>query len=136
MSRCWKFFKFVGANSLSQVVNETTRKDILLDFLSVSTEGLVGDMRVSCYLGHTDHKFFSVMRKKDSRIATLDIKRVNFKLFKELLCFSRIQGLLYLYDTVIFTEDPCLHLHTYFILIIGYTHEVIFKFGGFFSVSF
>lgn len=72
-------------------------------------------------------KFFSVMRKKDSRIATLDIKRVNFKLFRELLCFSGIQRLLYLYDTVIVTEDPCLHLCIYLILITGYIHEVIFK---------
>ena len=41
-------------------------------------------------LGHSDHemvefKIFSVMRKKDSRVATLDFRRANFTLFRELL---------------------------------------------------
>ena len=41
-------------------------------------------------LGHSDHeriesKIFRVMRTKDSRVATLDFGRANFKLFRELL---------------------------------------------------
>ena len=42
-------------------------------------------------LGHRDHemvelfKIFGVMRKKVSRVATLDFKRANFKLLRELV---------------------------------------------------
>jgi len=45
-------------------------------------------------LGHSDHamvelKIFSAMReKKDSRVATLDFKRADFRLLREL--FSRV----------------------------------------------
>jgi len=85
--------KFVGDNVLSQVLSEPTRKDALLDLLFVNREGLVRDVMVSGCLGHSDHdmiefKTVSVMRKKDSRVATLDIRRANFKLFREL--FSRV----------------------------------------------
>lgn len=49
---------------------------------------MVGD-----YLAHSDHvmvyfKIFSVMRKKDSRVATLDFGRATFKIFREL--FNRV----------------------------------------------
>jgi len=93
MSRSWKFLKFVGDNFLSQVLNEPTRKDTLLDLLSVNTEGLIGDVMVGGCPGHSDHemvefKIFSVMRKKDSRVATLDFRRANLKIFREL--FSRV----------------------------------------------
>ena len=90
MSRSWKFLKFVGDNFLSQVLSEPTREDALLDFLFVNREGLIGDIMVGVCLGHSDHemaecKIFGIMRKKVSRVATLDFKRANFKLFRELL---------------------------------------------------
>ncbi|XP_040977464.1 uncharacterized protein LOC121232961 [Aquila chrysaetos chrysaetos] len=89
-SRSWKFLKSVGDNFLSQVLREPTRKDALLDLLFVNREGIVGDVLVGGCLGHSDHemvefKIFSVMRKQDSRVATLDFRRANFKLFRELL---------------------------------------------------
>ncbi|KAK4806138.1 hypothetical protein QYF61_001061 [Mycteria americana] len=89
-SRSWKFLEFVGDNFLSQVLGEPTRKDALLDLLFVNGEGLVGDVMVGGCLGHSDHemvelKIFSVMRKKDSRVATLDFRRANFKLLGELI---------------------------------------------------
>ncbi|GAB0210316.1 mitochondrial enolase superfamily member 1 [Grus japonensis] len=88
--RSWKFLKFVGDNFLSQILSEPTRKDALLDLLFVNREGLMGDVMVGDCLGHSDHervgfKIFSVMRKKDSRVATLDFRRANFKLLRELL---------------------------------------------------
>ncbi|KAK4827172.1 hypothetical protein QYF61_015134 [Mycteria americana] len=93
MSRSWNFLKFVGDDFLSQVLSEPTRKDALLDLLFVNREGLVGDVMVGGCLGHSDYemvefKIFSVMRKKDSRVATLDFRRGNLKLFREL--FSRV----------------------------------------------
>jgi len=50
----------------------------------------VGDVIVGGCLCHSDHemvefKIFSVMRKKDSRAASLDFRSANFKLFRELL---------------------------------------------------
>ena len=77
----------------SEVLREPTRIDALLDLLFVNGEGLMGDVMVGGCLGHSDHemvefKIFSIMRKKDSRVATLDFRRANFKLFGEL--FSRV----------------------------------------------
>ena len=56
-------------------------------------EGLVRDVMVGGCLGHSDceivkFKIFSVIRKKDSRVATLDFRRANFNLFREL--FNRV----------------------------------------------
>ena len=93
MSRSWKFLKLVRGNFLSQVLSEPARKDALLDLLIMTREALVGDVMVGGCLGHSDHemvefKLLSVKRKKDSRVATLDFRRANFKVFREL--FSRV----------------------------------------------
>ena len=74
-------------------LSEPTRKDALLDLLLVSREELVGNVMVGVCLDHSNHrmvkfKIFSVIRKKDSRLAMLDFRRANFKLFREL--FSRV----------------------------------------------
>ena len=50
----------------------------------------MGDVMVGGCVGHSDHemaefKIFSVMRKKDGRVATLDFRRANLKLLGELL---------------------------------------------------
>jgi len=92
-SRCWKLLKFVGDNFLSQVLSDPTSKDVFLDLLYVNREGLVGDVTAGSCPGHSDHemvefKIFSVLRKKDSRVATLNFRRAIFKLFREL--FSRV----------------------------------------------
>ena len=77
---------------MSQVLRKPARKDALIDLLFVN-EGFVGEVMVGSCLGHSDHemlefKIFSVMRKKDSRVATLDFRRANFPLFREL--FGRV----------------------------------------------
>ena len=84
------YLKYVEDNFLSQVLSEPTRKGALLDLLFVNREGLMGDVMVGGCLGHSDHeriesKIFGVMRKKVSRVATLDFRRANFKLFRELV---------------------------------------------------
>jgi len=90
INKSGKFLKFVGSNFLLQVLSDLTRKDALLGLLFVNTEGLVGDVRVGGCLDHSDRemvefKIFVVMRIKVSRVATLDFKRANFKLFREQL---------------------------------------------------
>ena len=89
-STAGKFLKFVEDNFFAQALSEPARKGALLDSLFVNKEGLVGDVTVGGCLGHSDHKevefkLFGVMRKKVSIIATVDIKRANLKLHRELL---------------------------------------------------
>lgn len=55
----------------------------------VESRGLLWDVVVCGCLGHPDgemaeYKIFSVMRKKDSRVATLDCRRANFGICREL----------------------------------------------------
>ena len=83
---------------MSQVLGEPTRKDALLDLLFVNREGLVGDVVVGGCLGHSDHKMVefklvSVMREKDSRVATLGFRRANFKPFSRVPWESASEGL-------------------------------------------
>jgi len=78
---------------LAQVLSKTTWKDALVDLLFVNREGPMGDVVVDGCPGHSDReifefKIFSVIRKNDSRDATLDFRRANFKQFREL--FSRV----------------------------------------------
>jgi len=59
----------------------------------VNREGLVVDVMVGVCICHSDHeivelKIFSAIRKKDSRVATLNFRRANFKLYRGL--FSRV----------------------------------------------
>lgn len=78
-----------GDNFLWQVLSKPPRKDTFHNELFVIRERLVGNVVVGGSLGHSDHemaefKFFSVMTRKDSRVATLDFKTANFELFREL----------------------------------------------------
>lgn len=87
---------------MSQVLSEPTRKDALLDLVFVNREGLTGDVLVGGYPGHSGHemvefKIFGVIRRKDSRAATLDFRKANFKVFGKLFnrvpCESGFEGL-------------------------------------------
>ena len=73
-----------------QVTEEPTRKVALLDLVLTNKEGLVEDVRVGGRLGCSDHEMaeFRILRggsRAISRIKTLDLRRANFDLFKELL---------------------------------------------------
>ena len=79
--------KLIRDNFLSQVLSEPTRKDALLNLPLVNREGLVGDVIVGGCPGHRDQeimefKIFSVKKKKDSRVVTVDFRRANFKLLR------------------------------------------------------
>jgi len=71
-------------------VQEPTRKGALLDLVLTNKEGLVEDVKVGGRLGCSDDEIveFRILcggSRAISRIKTLDIRRPNFGLFKELL---------------------------------------------------
>jgi len=73
-----------------QVVEEPTRKGTLLDLVLTNKEGLVEHVKVGGRLGCTDHEMveFRILHGRSraiSRIKTLDLRRADFGLFKELL---------------------------------------------------
>jgi len=79
----------IDDNFLMQVVEEPTRKGALLDLVLTNKEGLVEDVKVGGRLGCSDHEMveFRILRggsREISRIKTLDLRRANFGLFKEL----------------------------------------------------
>ncbi|GAB0209097.1 hypothetical protein GRJ2_003375400 [Grus japonensis] len=98
---CWKgntarhaqsrrFLQSTDDNFLTQVVEEPTRRGVLLDLVLTNKEGLVGDVKVGGSLGCSDHEMveFRILRGRSrtmSRITTLDFRRANFGLFKDLL---------------------------------------------------
>lgn len=73
-----------------QVLRELSRKGALLDLLFENRGGLVGDMVVCGYLGHSDHKLveFQIVgnrRKTAGKTSTLGMGRAEFGLLKELI---------------------------------------------------
>ena len=89
-TQCRRFLQTVDDNFLMQVVEEPTRTGTLLDLVLTNKEGLVEDVKVGGSLGCSDHEManFRILHggsRVISRIKTLDIKRDNFGLFKELL---------------------------------------------------
>lgn len=75
---------------MSQVLSDLAKKDDLLDLVFVNREGLVGVVMLGDCLDCSDQELVDfrvcgVMRKKFSRVATLNFKRANLKLLKELL---------------------------------------------------
>jgi len=77
-------------NLLTQVLEEPKRRGVLLDFVLINGEGLVEDVKAGGSLGCSDHEAleFRILRggsRAISRIKTLDFRRDNFDLFKELL---------------------------------------------------
>ncbi|GAB0206727.1 hypothetical protein GRJ2_003138300 [Grus japonensis] len=100
---CWKgntarhaqsrrFLQSINDNFLTQVVEEPTRRGVLLllDLVLTNKEGLAGDVKVEGSLGCRDHEMveFRILRGRSravSRITALDFRRANFGLFKDLL---------------------------------------------------
>ena len=73
-----------------QMVEEPTRKGALLDLVLTNKEGLVEDVKAGGRLGCSDHetvefRFLHGGSRAISRITTLDFRRPNFGLFKQLL---------------------------------------------------
>lgn len=85
-----RFLECVEGNFLMQLLNVPTRSGALLALLLTNKEDLFGDVTVNGSLGCSDLKItefeiLRAMRKTNSRIKTLDFRRADFNLFRELL---------------------------------------------------
>ena len=85
-----RFIQCVEDNFLMQVVEEPTRRGVLLDLVLTNRDGLVRDVKVGGSLGCSNHEMVEFKMelggrsKAKSRIATLDFQRANFDLFRDL----------------------------------------------------
>ena len=75
---------------LSQVIDSPTRGDAILDLLVTSASELIGDVMTGGSLGCSDHALvdFAVLRhvgQAKSKVRTLNFKKANCRLFKELV---------------------------------------------------
>ena len=98
---CWKaysashpqsrrFLQHNDDNFLMQMVDEPTRRGVLLDLILTNKEGAVEAVTVEGSLGCSDHETreFRISHGRNripSRITTLDFSRANFGPFKQLL---------------------------------------------------
>ncbi|GAB0179229.1 mitochondrial enolase superfamily member 1 [Grus japonensis] len=85
-----KFLECVDDNFLLQVIEEPTRRGAMLDLVLTNKEGLVGNVKLKGSLGCSDHKMveFKILRaarRAHSKLTTLDFRRADFGLFRDLL---------------------------------------------------
>ncbi|GAB0176444.1 hypothetical protein GRJ2_000109600 [Grus japonensis] len=85
-----KFLECVDDNFLLQVIEEPTRRGAMLDLILTNKEGLVGDVKLKGSLGCSDHKMVEfrilrAVRRARSKLTTLDLRRADFGLFRDLL---------------------------------------------------
>jgi len=85
-----RFLQSIDDNFLMQVVEEPTRKGTLLDLVLINKEGRVEDVKVGGSIGCSNLEMveFRILcggSRAISRIKTLDFRKANFGLFKELL---------------------------------------------------
>jgi len=85
-----RFLQSIDDNFLMKTVEEPTRRGMLLDLVLTNKERLVEDVKVGGSLGCSDHEMveFRILHGGSgaiSKIKTLDFKRDNFGLFKDLL---------------------------------------------------
>jgi len=85
-----RLLQSINDNFLMQMVEEPTRRGTLLDLVLTNKEGLVEDVKAGGNLGSSDHEMVNLKilcggSRVISRIKTLDFRRANFGLFKELL---------------------------------------------------
>ncbi|GAB0179465.1 hypothetical protein GRJ2_000411800 [Grus japonensis] len=85
-----RFLECIDDNFLLQGIKELTRRGAVLDLVLTNKEGLVGDMKLKGSLGCSDHEMveFRILRtarRARSKLATLDFRRADFGLFRDLL---------------------------------------------------
>ncbi|GAB0209929.1 mitochondrial enolase superfamily member 1 [Grus japonensis] len=85
-----KFLECVDDNFLLQVTEEPTRRDAMLDLVLTNKEGLVGNVKLKGSFGCSDHemvefKILRAARRVHSKLTTLDFRRADFGLFRDLL---------------------------------------------------
>ncbi|KAM9591177.1 uncharacterized protein ACIBXB_006074 isoform 2-T3 [Morphnus guianensis] len=85
-----RFLECVDDNFLLQVIEEPTRRGAMLDLVLTNKEGLVENVKLKGGLGCSDHemvefKILRAARRAHSKLATLDFRRADFGLFRDLL---------------------------------------------------
>ncbi|GAB0207232.1 hypothetical protein GRJ2_003188800 [Grus japonensis] len=85
-----RFLECMDDNFLLQVIEEPTRRGAMLDLVLTNKEGLVGDVKLKGSLGCSDHemvelKILRAARRASSKLLTLDFRRADFGLFRDLL---------------------------------------------------
>jgi len=85
-----RFLECVDDNFLLQVIEEPMRRGAMLDLVLTNNEVLVGNVKVKGSIGCSDHKMveFKILRaarRVRSKLATLDFRRADFGLLRDLL---------------------------------------------------
>ncbi|KAM6382481.1 uncharacterized protein FN964_001067 [Alca torda] len=85
-----KSLECVDDNFLLQMVEEPTRRGTMLDLVLTNKEGLVASVKLKGSLGCSDHemvelKILWAARRACSKLTTLDFKRTDFGLLRDLL---------------------------------------------------
>ena len=71
-------------------MEELTRRGVMLDLVFTNKEGLVGNVKLQGSLGCSDHemvefKFLRAERRVHNKLSTLDFRRADFGIFRDLL---------------------------------------------------
>ncbi|GAB0209334.1 hypothetical protein GRJ2_003399100 [Grus japonensis] len=85
-----KFLECINDNFLLQVIEEPMRRGAVLDLVLPNKEGLVGNVKFKGSLGCSEHemvefKILRAARRAHSKLTTLDFRRADFGLFRDLL---------------------------------------------------
>jgi len=84
-----RFLDWVDDNFLLQVIEEPMRRGAILNFVLTNKEGLVGNAKLKSSHGCSDHEMeeFKILRaamKAHSKLTTLDFRRTDFGLSRDL----------------------------------------------------
>jgi len=98
---CWKsntascrqssrLLECIEDNFLSQVISTSTRGDAILDLVVINASELVGDVKIGGSLGCSDHALVELTLLREmgitkSTVRTVNFRRANFQLFKEIV---------------------------------------------------
>jgi len=85
-----RFLDCIDANFFLQVIGEPVRRSVILDFDLIHKEGLVGNVKLKSSLGLSDHemmefKKLKATRRAHSKLTTLDFRKADIGLFRDLL---------------------------------------------------
>ncbi|GAB0183842.1 hypothetical protein GRJ2_000849500 [Grus japonensis] len=85
-----RFLECVDDGFLRQVIQEPMRRGAMLDLVLTNKEGLVGNVKLKGSRGCSDHeimkfKILRAVRRVHSKLTTLEFRRADFSLFRDLL---------------------------------------------------
>ncbi|GAB0182131.1 hypothetical protein GRJ2_000678400 [Grus japonensis] len=81
-----RFLEYIYDNVLLQVIEEPMRRGAMLDIGFTNKEGLVGNVKLKGSLGYSDHEMVEFENHRvHSKLTTLDFRRADFGLFRDLL---------------------------------------------------